>query len=98
MEKRVAETLKIEILTLFPGMIRPPLAESILGKAQARGLVLFSVTDIREFADGKHRVTDDSPYGGGAGMVMKPEPMVAAIEAARARLPEAKVFLMSPQG
>jgi tRNA (guanine37-N1)-methyltransferase len=94
----VAETLKIEILTLFPGMIRSPLAESILGKAQDRGLVEFSVTDIREFADGKHRVTDDSPYGGGAGMVMKPEPMVAAIEAARARLPGAPALLLSPQG
>ena len=90
--------LKIEILTLFPGMIRPPLAESILGKAQERGLVQFSVTDIREFAEGKHHVTDDSPYGGGAGMVMKPEPMVAAIEAARARLPGAPVMLLSPQG
>ncbi len=94
----MAETLKIEILTLFPGMIRPPLAESILGKAQERGLVHFSVTDIRDFAEGKHRVTDDSPYGGGAGMVMKPEPIVAAIEAARARLPGAPVLLLSPQG
>ena len=56
------------------------------------------VTDIREFAPGKHRVTDDVPYGGGAGMVMKPEPLVAAIEAARERLPGAHVVLMSPQG
>jgi len=72
-----------EVLTLFPRMVAPPLAESILGKAQARGLVDVKVTDIRDFAGGKHRVTDDAPYGGGAGMVMKPEPLVAAIEAAR---------------
>jgi tRNA (guanine37-N1)-methyltransferase len=56
------------------------------------------VTDIRDFAEGKHRVTDDVPYGGGAGMVMKPEPLVAAIEAAQKRNPGAKVLLLSPQG
>jgi tRNA (guanine37-N1)-methyltransferase len=56
------------------------------------------VTDIREYASGKHRVTDDVPYGGGAGMVMKPEPLVAAIEAAKTREPNARVVLMSPQG
>src|SRR3989442_3619452 len=54
--------------------------------------------DIRDFASGRHRVTDDVPYGGGAGMVMKPEPLVAAIEAARAELPGAHVVLLSPQG
>jgi len=56
------------------------------------------VTDIRDFAEGKHRVTDDVPYGGGAGMVMKPEPLVKAIEAAKQRRPSARVILMSPQG
>ncbi|HEY5675309.1 MAG TPA: tRNA (guanosine(37)-N1)-methyltransferase TrmD, partial [Myxococcales bacterium] len=56
------------------------------------------VTDIRDVAAGKHRVTDDVPYGGGAGMVMKPEPLVAAIEAAKGREPQARVLLMSPQG
>ncbi len=94
----MAEALKIDILTLFPGMVSAPLSESILGKAQGAGLVQVTVTDIREHATGKHRVTDDAPYGGGAGMVMKPEPLVSAIEAARARLPGAKVYLMSPQG
>src|SRR5256714_4027897 len=54
--------------------------------------------DIRDYASGKHRVTDDVPCGGGAGMVMKPEPLVAAIEAARARQPSARVVLLSPQG
>ena len=67
--------------------------------AEVAGCAAFTAADVdREYAAGKHRVTDDSPYGGGAGMVMKPEPLVAAIEAARARLPGAKVFLMSPQG
>jgi tRNA (guanine37-N1)-methyltransferase len=70
----------------------------VLGKARERGLLSVVVTDIRDSAEGKHRVTDDAPYGGGAGMVMKPEPMVASIDAARRRLPGAPVYLMSPQG
>jgi tRNA (guanine37-N1)-methyltransferase len=88
----------VEILTLFPRMVATPLEESILGKARAKGLLRVQVTDIRDFAEGKHRVTDDVPYGGGAGMVMKPEPLVAAIEAAKQREPRARVVLMSPQG
>jgi tRNA (guanine37-N1)-methyltransferase len=90
--------LSIEVLTLFPRMVRAPLEESILGKALAKGLLRVEVTDIRDYAEGKHRVTDDVPYGGGAGMVMKPEPLVAAIEAARQRQPGARVVLLSPQG
>jgi tRNA (guanine37-N1)-methyltransferase len=88
----------VEILTLFPGMVSGYVGESILGKAQERGKLSVTATDIREYAEGKHRVTDDTPYGGGAGMVMKVEPLVAAIEAARARHPGAKVLLMSPRG
>ncbi len=91
-------TYRTEVLTLFPPMIRGYAAESIIGKAIERGLVELTVTDIRDFADGKHRTTDDSPYGGGAGMVMKVEPLVAAIEQAKARMPEAPVLLMSPRG
>lgn len=90
--------LRFEVLTLFPRMISGYAQESILGKAQEKGLVEVRASDIREFAVGKHRVCDDSPYGGGAGMVMKPEPVVAAIKAAKARLPNAKVLLMSPRG
>ena len=90
--------LSVEVLTLFPRMIAAPLEESILGKARDKGLLRVQVTDIREHAEGKHRVTDDVPYGGGAGMVMKPEPLVSAIEAAKAREPAAHVVLMSPQG
>lgn len=87
-----------DVLTLFPRMVEGPLGESILGKAQERGLIEVRVTDIRDYAQGKHRVCDDSPYGGGAGMVMKPEPLVAAIEAARERKPGARVILMGPRG
>jgi tRNA (guanine37-N1)-methyltransferase len=90
--------LRFEVLTLFPRMIGGYLAESILGKAQDKGLLEVRATDIRDFAEGKHRVCDDAPYGGGAGMVMKPEPVVAAICAARGRLPTASVILMSPRG
>jgi tRNA (guanine37-N1)-methyltransferase len=97
--------LSVEVLTLFPRMVAPALAESILGKAQERGLLRVCVSDVREHASGKHRVTDDVPYGGGAGMVMKPEPLTAAIEAARARLlaeeppgVPARVVLLSPAG
>ena len=90
--------LEVEILTLFPRMCEGYLSESILGKAREAGLLETRVTDIREYASGKHRVTDDAPYGGGGGMVMKPEPLTAAIEAARERLPGARVLLTSPRG
>jgi tRNA (guanine37-N1)-methyltransferase len=90
--------LRFEVLTLFPGMIEGYVSASILGKARERGLIEVKVTDIRDFSEGKHRVCDDAPYGGGAGMVMKPEPVVAAIEQARSRLPEGRVLLMSPRG
>ena len=88
----------VDVLTLFPEMVTGYLSASILGKATERGLVHFAAHDIREHAEGKHRVTDDAPYGGGAGMVFKPEPVVAAIEAARKRLPGARVLLTSPRG
>jgi tRNA (guanine37-N1)-methyltransferase len=90
--------VEVAVLTLFPRMVAGPLAESLLGKAQEKGLLRVRVVDIRDFAQGKHRVTDDVPYGGGAGMVMKPEPLVAAIEAARSASPGAHVLLLTPQG
>ena len=90
--------MEVAVLTLFPRMVAGPLAESVLGKAQEKGLLRVRVLDIRDYAQGKHRVTDDVPYGGGAGMVMKPEPLVAAIEAARDDLRGARVVLLTPQG
>jgi tRNA (guanine37-N1)-methyltransferase len=88
----------VDILTLFPEMVAGYLSASIVGKARERGLLVVSAHDVREHAEGRHRVTDDAPYGGGAGMVFKPEPLVAAIEAARVRLPKARVLLTAPRG
>jgi tRNA (guanine37-N1)-methyltransferase len=90
--------IEVDILTLFPGTCTGYLGESILGRARESGLLEARVTDIREYAAGRHRVADDAPYGGGAGMVMKPEPLTEAIEAARARLPGAWVVLLGPRG
>lgn len=87
-----------EVVTLFPRLLQSPLEESILGKAIARGLVTVQIRDLRAHAHDKHQVTDDTPYGGGAGMVMKPEPLVEAIEAARTSLPGARVVLLDPAG
>ncbi len=90
---------RFEILTLFPGMLEAPLAQSVLGKGREAGHLDFRLRDIRDYAEGRHRVCDDAPYGGGAGMVMKPEPVVAAIEAARAEAdPGAtlRVVLLTP--
>ena len=87
-----------QILTLFPGYFENPLQESILGRALKNNRFRVSLINIRNYASGTHRMTDDTPYGGGAGMVMKPEPVVAAIEAARERSPDAPVILLTPQG
>lgn len=90
--------MRCEILTLFPAMIEGYTTQSVLGKALERGHLELGVVDIRKFAAGKHHVTDDTPYGGGAGMVMKVDPLVGAIEDAKTRVPGAKVVLMSPRG
>jgi len=88
--------MRIDIVTLFPGMVAPVLAESMLGRAQARGLVDIRVVNLRDYAEGRHRVTDDYQFGGGGGMVLKPEPLFAAVEALRT--PGARVLLMDPRG
>jgi len=75
--------MRIDVLTLFPGMIEAPLSESIVGRARTRGLVDVRVHHIRAHAAGRHAVTDDAPFGGGRGMIMKPEPLAAAIAATR---------------
>ena len=88
----------IDILTIFPDMVAVPLRESIIGKAIERKLIGVRVINIRDFASDSHHTTDDRPFGGGSGMVMKPEPLVAAIESVRATDPAARVILLSPQG
>ncbi|MEX2223564.1 MAG: tRNA (guanosine(37)-N1)-methyltransferase TrmD [Candidatus Rokuibacteriota bacterium] len=89
--------MRIDIVTLFPAMLEAPLAESILGRARLRGLVDIRVHDLREHAAGRHRVTDEPPFGGGGGMILKPEPLAAAIGALRAEAP-ARVILLGPAG
>jgi tRNA (guanine37-N1)-methyltransferase len=88
----------IDILTIFPQMVAAPLRESIVGKAIDRQLIDVRVTNIRDFALDKHNTTDDRPFGGGSGMVMKPEPLAAAIASVRATDPSVRVILLSPQG
>ncbi len=73
--------MRIDVLTLFPEMFSGPLDHSIVGRARERGLLDVRLTDIRDFTTDKHRQVDDAPYGGGPGMVMKPEPIFAAVEA-----------------
>ncbi len=86
----------IDVVTLFPELFRAPLETSLLGKAVAGGLLQVRVHDLREHGLGKHRSVDDEPYGGGAGMVMRPEPLCAAIENVRG--PRSHVVLLSPRG
>ncbi|MCJ7627802.1 MAG: tRNA (guanosine(37)-N1)-methyltransferase TrmD [Longimicrobiales bacterium] len=72
--------MKINIVTIFPGLFEVPLSTSISGRARERGLVEFGIIDLRAFTTDRHQTVDDSPYGGGAGMVMKPEPFFEAVE------------------
>ncbi|MGH7770606.1 MAG: tRNA (guanosine(37)-N1)-methyltransferase TrmD [Candidatus Binatia bacterium] len=90
--------LNFTVITLFPAMFSSPLGYSILKKAQEKGLISVRLTDLREYAADRHRVTDDYPYGGGQGMVMKPEPLITAIEDARGKLKNPRVILLTPQG
>lgn len=88
-----------EILTLFPEMFDSYLATSILGRAIAQGNIQVRCHNIRDFTTDKHRMTDDAPYGGGSGMVMKPEPLVRGLEAVQGTdETRARVILLSPQG
>ena len=90
--------MRFDVLTLFPAMLQAPLAESILGKAQAAGLIEVGIHALRAWAQGRHQVTDDTPCGGGDGMVMKVEPIARALRELRECSPGARVLLMSPQG
>jgi tRNA (guanine37-N1)-methyltransferase len=87
-----------DVLTLFPGMFEAPLGESIVGKASQRGLIKVRVHNIRDYATGKHLVTDDRPFGGGEGMVMKPDPIMRALDKLQTEQPRPWVILLSPQG
>ncbi|MBX2800316.1 MAG: tRNA (guanosine(37)-N1)-methyltransferase TrmD [Myxococcales bacterium] len=88
--------MRFDVLTLHPDMVRGPLGASILGRATERGAIQVEVGDMREHGIGRHRTVDDTPYGGGAGMVLRVDVVVGAIEAARGE--HGHVVLLSPQG
>src|SRR3954466_1738663 len=102
--------MKIDIVTLFPEICRAPLGESMMKRAQNKEIIDLTVHNLRDWTTDKHHVVDDAPFGGGQGMVMKPEPIFAAVEDLRSRLstftkrlPDSdqlstKVLLMSPAG
>ncbi len=90
------EPLRIDVITIFPGMLNGFLQESILKRSVEKGLVEIHVVDLRRFTTDKHQSTDDRPFGGGPGMVMKPEPLFKAVESVRRK--ESRVVLMTPQG
>src|ERR1700738_2430308 len=87
--------MHFDIFTLFPGMFQGPFSESILKRAQERGLLSIALHNIRDATTDKHHVVDDYPYGGGAGMVMKPEPIFSAVETVYQGGP---IILLTPQG
>jgi tRNA (guanine37-N1)-methyltransferase len=88
--------VRVDILTIFPGIFEGPLGESLLGRAIASGLLDVRVHDIRDFTTDRHRQVDDEPFGGGPGMVMKPEPVFAAVESLGPG--ERRTILLSPAG
>jgi tRNA (guanine37-N1)-methyltransferase len=91
--------VKIDIVTIFPGMVESALAEGVVGRAIAGGVLDVRVHDLRDYATDRHRVVDDMPFGGGPGMVLKPEPLFAAVEGiAAARGTPRAVILTSPDG
>ena len=89
---------KVQVITLFPEMFTGVFATSMLWKAQDKNIVEYEIIDLREFGLGSRRQVDDTPYGGGDGMLLKPEPLFAAVAKAKAYDPSAKVLLMTPRG
>ncbi|MEW6520907.1 MAG: tRNA (guanosine(37)-N1)-methyltransferase TrmD [Thermodesulfobacteriota bacterium] len=90
--------MRFHVLTIFPNLLESPLQEGIIRRALQAGRIEVELTDIRDFATDKHAMTDDRPFGGGEGMVMKPEPLAAAIRQARLAHAQSHVVLLSPQG
>jgi tRNA (guanine37-N1)-methyltransferase len=88
--------MRVDILTLFPEICRAPLSESMMKRAQECGALELRIHNLRDWTTDKHRIVDDAPFGGGQGMVMKPEPIFSAVESLRSD--NSKVLLMTPQG
>ena len=94
----MSASLHFDVFTLFPDVFEPYLQSSILLRAQQKGLMRVALHNIRDWTTDRHHVTDDEPYGGGGGMVMKPEPIFAAVEGVLGSPPECPVVLLTPQG
>lgn len=90
--------LQLHVLTIFPEILLSPLQESILKRAQEKRLVRIDLHDLRQYTTDLHRTTDDAPYGGGPGMIMKVEPLVHGLEQLRSKVPELHTILTCPQG
>src|SRR5688500_8537477 len=91
--------MKFDVVTIFPAMVRAGLAEGVVGRGIERGLIDVGIRDLRDYTTDRHRSVDDMPYGGGPGMVMKPEPLARAVDAIRSeRGSPSAVILLSPQG
>ena len=90
--------MRVDVLTLFPGMFDGPMNDSMMWKAQDRGLLDLRLHNIRDYATNKHRSVDDTPYGGGGGMILRADVMIAAIESVVGKEAGSPVILMSPQG
>src|SRR6058998_1420511 len=83
-------SMKIDIVTLFPEICRAPLSESIMKRTQEKGIIGLRIHNLRDWTTDKHHIVDDAPFGGGQGMVMKPEPIFAAVEDLRRQMPNAE--------
>src|SRR2546429_5685525 len=92
--------MRIEIVTLFPEICRAPLSESMMKRAREKGILELHIRNLRDWTTDKHHIVDDAPFGGGQGMVMKPEPIFAAVEDLKSKIenPKSKIILMSPAG
>ena len=90
--------MRLDVLTIFPPLVAGAMEHSIIGRARDRGLVEIQVHDLRDYASDRHRTVDDYPYGGGAGMVMKPEPWFRAVESLRTIGNPGRAILLTPQG
>ena len=90
--------MRIDIVSIFPELFEAPLTTGIIGRAREAGVVTIQAHDLRDWTSDRHRSVDDAPYGGGAGMVMRPEPWFAAVESLRETSPEGRAVLLTPQG
>ncbi|HXA27216.1 MAG TPA: tRNA (guanosine(37)-N1)-methyltransferase TrmD [Candidatus Angelobacter sp.] len=90
--------MRVDVLTIFPDMFPGPLGTGVVGRALEQGVVSLQAHDLRDFTDDRHRQVDDIPFGGGPGMVLKPEPLIRAVRSYRDADASARVILMSPQG